>query len=292
MPRSMTGLGQARRDEERRSWSCELRSVNHRHLEIRINLSAELQPLQALIEGAIRRRLSRGRIDGFVQASSAGEAPIVPQLDLARARGYREAYSTLARALGLADEIPLTVIASAPGVLRASEPHWASDQSRALVEELVQEAVTDLERMREAEGSALAGELEAHLGAVAALFGRIKSEIPRAIAEKQRRLDERLSALLGEQRLDPGRLAQEVAVLVDRADVTEELERLESHCAQFTRVLSDPEPVGRKLDFLLQEMNRETNTIGSKCADAAIAHLVVDLKLELERLREQVQNLE
>lgn len=291
MPRSMTGFGVARREDGTRAYAVEVRSVNHRYCDVRTHLPSELSSLGPEIESRVRKAIRRGRIDVTVAVEISEEAVVEPSVDLARARGYKAAYEKLATALGLDPHVELAQIASAPGVLRADLTGDAADPKGAVFA-AVDAGIAELSKMRSAEGATLSAQLGAHLDEVAGLVDRVKVLIPKVNAERRRRLEERLVGLLEDTKLDPSRLAQEAAILADRADVTEEIERLDSHIEQFRRMLGGSDAVGRKLDFLLQEMNREVNTIGSKSSDAELAYLVVDLKTELERLREQVQNLE
>lgn len=291
MPRSMTGFGMGRSADGAHVYAVEIRTVNHRYCDVRCHLPADLAWLGARLEARVRATIQRGRVELTVQASFADDATVLPVVDLARARGYQQALLQLAAALGLPPELSLTQIAQAPGVVRAEARGDEEAVERAILVAL-DDAVASVLAMRDREGAALSEVLQGHLERVGSLVGRVREEVPRANADRQRRLRERLEQLVGDLNLDPARLAQEAAVLADRADVTEEIERLGSHVDQFAAILALAEPVGRKLDFLVQEMNREANTIGSKAGDAPLAYLVVDLKTELERIREQVQNIE
>lgn len=287
----MTGFGVARGSDGPRAYVVEVRSVNHRYCDVRTHLPQDLAHLGPEIEARLRKAVRRGRIDVTVAVEIAETATVEPRLDLARARGFKAALERLATELGVEPTISLEQIANAPGVLRADQGATDRDPRVAVMAALA-EGIEGLSRMRAREGASLCEQLHGHLRDVGQLLERLRAQIPRVSADRRQRLEERLVALLEDAKLDPARLAQEVAILADRADVTEELERLDSHIAQFTRMLGSSEPVGRKLDFLIQEMNREVNTIGSKSSDADLAYLVVDLKAELERLREQIQNLE
>lgn len=291
MPRSMTGFGVARSEDGTHTFAVEVRSVNHRYCDVRTHLPNDLAHLSPEIEAQVRKRVRRGRVDITVSTQVSEEATVEPTVDLARARGYKAAYQKLAEALGLQAQLDLALIAQAPGVMRAEAARSPTDPKQPVLQ-AVSQGLEELARMREDEGAALATQLQMHLTEVRRMVAAIVEMVPKVNAERRRRLDERLSTLLGDNRLDPGRLAQEAALLADRADVTEEIERMDSHIEQFGKLLEADEPVGRKLDFLLQEMNREVNTVGSKSSDPDLAYLVVDLKTELERLREQVQNLE
>jgi uncharacterized protein (TIGR00255 family) len=291
MPLSMTGFSVSTSEAGTRQFEFEARSVNHRYCDVRAHLPSELVHLTADIERRVRKMVRRGRVDIAVVIARREQAVIEPTVDLARARGYKAAYEKLAVALGIEAEISLMQVAQAPGVMRIENSEDDTDP-KASVLAGIDEVLQGLVAMRKVEGDTLCEQLNAHLALVESLVGQVTKLVPQVNAERRRRLDERLTALLDDTKIDPARLAQEAALLADRADVTEEIERLASHIQQFSGLLASDESVGRKLDFLLQEMNREVNTIGSKSADAELAYLVVDLKTELERLREQVQNLE
>lgn len=291
MPRSMTGFGAGRSEDGAHVYAVEIRTVNHRYCDVRCHLPAELTWLTSRLEARVRASIQRGRVELTAAAAFAEDATVVPVVDLARARGYRLALEELAGALGIPPEFSLQQIAQAPGVIRAEARGDEAAVERAVLAAL-DEALGSVVAMRDREGGALTEVLRGHLAKVRELVDRVRADVPRANADRLRRLKERLEQLTADVKLDPSRLAQEAAVLADRADVTEEVERLGSHVDQFATILTQDEPVGRKLDFLVQEMNREANTIGSKAGDAPLAYLVVDLKTELERIREQVQNIE
>ncbi len=287
MLRSMTGFGRGRVSEGRHTITVEARSVNHRYAEVRVSGPVNAA-LNSEIEAEVRRRFTRGRVEVAITTQSEGGS--APVLDSARAKVYRDAFVRLAQELELPQTVSVELILAQPGVIVAG----ATDspiQSEALVRPALASALDALEQMRQREGDALGALMHRHLEAARVLWEQVAVEVPRAIGEKKQRLEQRISVLLGSNP-EPARIAQEVALLVDRTDITEELERLRSHFVQMTAILEGKEPAGRKLDFLIQEMNREANTIGSKSADATVAHLVVSLKAELERMREQVQNLE
>lgn len=289
--RSMTGFGAGRASDGERIFAVEARSVNHRYCDVRVHLPHDLAGLEPRLEAIARKRVERGRVDISIEVSSAS-ATSPPELDVARARGYRDALYALAKELNLEPKVSLEMIAGLPGVIRAPESNADLEKIGEALDGALETAIGELVKMREREGRALGEELRARLQAVTALIDAIRTDIPRSNAERKLRLEQRLTELLANRPLDSARVEQEIAVLVDRADVTEELTRLSSHVAQLEILLSAKEGVGRKLDFMLQEMHREANTIGSKTMNARISHLVVDLKAELERMREQSQNVE
>jgi uncharacterized protein (TIGR00255 family) len=286
----MTGFGAGSVENERRVVSVEARSVNHRYLDVRVHVPSELLRLVSPIEAAVKKVLSRGRVDLGIQVAPARGREAELEVDVATAQAYREAYVRLAEVLGLEDQVRLETIAAAPGVFRT--PDLTETVEYRDVAPALDAALASLSSMRVEEGRALERDLRAHLVEVKRMVARIAELTPGVTIDRRARLEKRLQDLVGDQQIDPMRLAQEVAILADRADITEELERLASHSAQFELLLASEEPMGRRLDFLIQEMNRETNTIGSKSSNTDVAYVVVDIKAELERMREQVQNVE
>jgi uncharacterized protein (TIGR00255 family) len=288
--RSMTGFGTG----EARLWagrvSAEVRSLNHRFLDLRVRLPAEIADQAFFVEQLCRDRLTRGRYDVSVRIDAGALPPI--ELDLARARAAYAALCRLRDEVAPGSELPLGVLAGFPTLLVA--PSSADpEEVRGALEESLCAALDTLDEMRLREGRVLCAELVQRLAALRGILAELARHGPGLVLAQQRRLTQRLERLLGgHDAVDPARLAMEVAVLADRSDITEELVRLGSHFDQFDATLAEPGPHGRKLEFLLQEMGREANTIGAKCQDATLSHLVVALKTEIERLREQVQNME
>ena len=288
--RSMTGFGLGEAPLRRGRLSAEVRSLNHRFLELRVRLPPELSDHTFFVEQLCRERLGRGLYDVSVRLD-AGAMPAV-ELDLARARSVYAAFGRLRDELCPGTELPISVLAAVPGLLVAGEPADGEPYRQALSAS-IEMALDALDRMRAAEGASLAAELRARIGTLHGSIDTLRQQAPAIVVGQERRLTERVARLLGgSEGLDPARLAMEVALLADRCDITEELVRLSSHFGQFEQVLETSGPCGRRLDFLLQEMAREANTVGAKCQDAAVSHLVVSLKADIERLREQVQNIE
>jgi uncharacterized protein (TIGR00255 family) len=236
-------------------------------------------------------RIKRGKADLFVQWEEAVGAAIVPPINLAAAKGYHAAFLELARELRLSPEIPLSLIVGQRNVLQEAAGEEQPDLLPQVLQ-AVQAALDAHDTMRLREGEALERDLRERRQGLAELVVQVTERAPLVVEEYQVKLQQRLVKLLNDTELDPQRLALEVALMADRCDVTEELVRLQSHFVQFDETLALAEPVGRKLDFLMQELNREVNTIGSKANDAQVTALVVQLKAELERMREQVQNIE
>jgi uncharacterized protein (TIGR00255 family) len=286
----MTGFGAASIEDGLRIVSVEVRSVNHRYLDVRTHLPIELARLAGPIEARAKKRLSRGRIEISVSLEFAKGWEEVVSVDVEKAKAYHEAYRRLSDELSVPFEVRLETIAAMPGVLAA--PDLARDVGIDHVAVPLDRALDAAIEMREAEGRALGVELAAHLATVVRVVEQIRALAPEMALERRSRLERRLADVAGSAPIEPARLAQELALLADRSDVTEEVERLMSHAAQLESLFRTEEPAGRKLDFLIQEMNREVNTIGSKSANEAVTYAVVELKAELERMREQAQNVE
>lgn len=268
----------------------ELRALNHRFLEVRVRVSRELADVATHAEIAVRERFTRGRIEVVVRGEAIGGA--APALDRERAeRAYRELVA-LRDHLAPGDPVPLSLLGAVPDLFVA---HDASPEGlRDALKRAFDAAACDLDAMRAREGASLERDMRAHLGRVSTLVHDVEGLAPAALQASHNRLRERIARLASsaEGTLDKSRLEQEIAILADRSDVAEEIARLRSHAEQLSALLGNDGPVGRRIDFLLQEMTREANTIGSKSADVAIARAVVELKVEIERMREQAQNVE
>ena len=288
--RSMTGFGVGEAHLRQGRVTAEVRSLNHRFLELRLRLPPELVDHTFFVEQLCRERLGRGRYDVSVRVDAAALPGV--ELDAARARAMYGALARLRDELCPGTELPLSMLAGIPGLMVTTEASDAEPSQQALAASL-RMALDNLDQMRAAEGASLAVELRARLSALSGQVETLRERAPGVVCAQEKRLAERVARMLGgAEGLDPARLAMEVALLADRADITEELVRLASHFGQFAELLETTGPSGRKLDFLLQEMAREANTVGAKCQDASLSHLVVSLKADIERLREQVQNIE
>jgi len=264
--------------------------VNHRFLDVRVRAPRELGEGDEIAEQLGRERLQRGRVEVSIRVE--GGAGIGVSLDVERARAAYQSLCALRDELAPNTEVPLSVLAAVPDLFAAASERQVETMRQAC-RVAFDHAVRALEGMRDEEGRVLAGDLRARLDAVRKCADAIAGRAPQLVDSYQKRLRTRIARLAGpEVPLDAGRIEQEIALLADRSDVTEELTRLSSHCQQFETLVRGREPCGRRLDFLLQEMVREVNTIGSKSQDADIAHMVVEAKSELERMREQVQNVE
>src|SRR5262245_9883077 len=292
----MTGFGRSSFQVGELAFDVELRSVNHRYLDARVRLPRLLAGFEGEVRARLQARLGRGKVDLSVTSPApVGPAPRL-EIDLAAAREYLRAARALREGEGVEGEIGVAALLGLPGVSRFVELEVPAESLREGLEREVDSALDAADAMRAREGAALERDLRERLARVEDLSRSIEARaesVQRSVRERLRRRAEQLRQETGI--LDEARLHQEIVLAADRLDVVEELVRLRSHAEQFPRVLDDAgpgKPVGRRLDFPLQEFSREANTIGSKASDAPVAHAIVELKTEIERLREQVQNLE
>jgi uncharacterized protein (TIGR00255 family) len=291
MIRSMTGFGAGRGACGGEELDVEIRSVNHKFCEVKVRTPRELAALEIDAAKAVKERLARGGVEVAVRRPGPAGG-LAPRVDVALAESYARAFAEIGARLGLAGQVTLAEVLAADGVVRLEERAVDLDAAREALRRALAAALDALVAMRAREGEALGRDLSGRLDAVEGLVARVAARVPAAVEHHQARLAERVQELARGVAVDPARLAQEVALLADRTDVTEETTRLGSHVAQVRALLGGGEPAGRKLDFLVQEMHREVNTIGAKSQSAEIAALVVELKAEVERMREQVQNVE
>jgi uncharacterized protein (TIGR00255 family) len=290
--RSMTGFGSSAVEEQGVALRAEVRAVNHRHLQLKLRLPPEFTHVEPDVEELVRAQLERGAVSVNVFLSATGAAMDV-EVDAAAAARYHRELVKLAKELGMSPEVSLDTLCALPGVVGSRVGAKELAREARLLLKVVGAALDDLGAMREREGRALAKDLAKHAASIARVVKQVEKRMPAVVREHQRALEKRVEELLGGRfQLQPADLAREVALLADKLDVSEELARLKSHLAQLEQLLARQGPVGRQLDFLVQELLREANTIGSKCSDAAVAHAVVEAKTHIERLREQVQNVE
>jgi uncharacterized protein (TIGR00255 family) len=291
--KSMTGYGKGTVNGEDFSVSVDLKTVNNRFLDIHLRVGAELSALETTIKRRISSRLSRGRVD--VAVSIERSAQVAYELNRPLIAGYVSALKQMQQDFGIGGDLDINVLARIPGALQPAR-NGIDERMIAALEQAVDQALDELEKMRQQEGAALCNELRERLQKIEALVPTIESAAAGLADAYRLRLQKRIGELLnrGGQvvEIDPARLAQEVAYLADRSDVSEEMVRLRSHLAQFNDALNSEAETGKMLDFLLQELNREANTTLSKSTDLAIKEAGLAIKAEVEKLREQVQNVE
>jgi len=292
MIRSMTGYGSAELERDGQRLAAEIRSVNHRFFEVSIRAPRLVSLFEDRIRQRVQDRFSRGKIGLSITWSGAGESGEVLKVNEVVADRYAQLLEQLRARYQLDSGLDLRTLAALPDVFSWEHSSLSDDETWSLLETLIDQACGSLDEMKRREGKALARDLEHRLKILRDHLDTVAGRAPLRPQEAKERLLSRLQPLLGDIELDPARVAQEVALLADRLDCTEECVRLSAHIEQFRSLIEGTELAGRKLGFLLQEMNREANTIGSKANDVEMSRAVIVIKEELERLREQVQNVE
>ncbi|HFQ81299.1 MAG TPA: YicC family protein [Desulfobacterales bacterium] len=290
-PMSMTAFGRGE-FQGRRQWTVEIRTVNHRFCDIGIKIPQRYAMLEGKIKKTAALFLSRGHIEIVINYNPGKTEEVTLRTNRPLARAYYQSLLALNQELGRQEAPDLRLIAQYPGIITEAEPEEDLDDTWAEIEAALRQALEACLVMRRAEGRALKTELIERLSGFETITGEIEASAPELLRRKEEACKSRLARLLDGVEVDPGRLAQEMAILADKSDITEELVRLKSHIQQFRNFLDDSAPVGRRLDFLMQEFLREINTMASKINDSAVIHRTVELKNETEKLREQIQNLE
>jgi len=288
----MTGFGRGEAESGGRTWVAEVRTVNHRFLDQRILLPRSLSPLEERVRKMITSNHDRGRVEVSIQlVGNSVNGPLL-RVNTDLARQYHSCLMKLKAEMRLDSPVALSDMLTLRDIISLEEQNPDLDTEWKLICSALDIAIGECCSMREQEGNALKEDLYERIDSFAGSMELIENRIPEIVRSRNDELKKRLNSILEGVEIDPVRFAQEAAILADKSDVTEELVRLRSHIAQFTGFLESSEPVGRRLDFLLQEFLREVNTIASKISDAEIAHLSVELKNDIEKLREQVQNIE
>ena len=289
--RSMTGCGSGKVRQDGWEVTVDLKTVNHRFLDIGMRLPRNLSFLEQTVRDGISRTICRGHADVFLTVKRTDASAVDVECDEDLAARYLEAAEQIIRKTGVVNDMTVSRLMKMEGVLTLNEREMDEELVSSICAEATEIAAAQLLQMREREGSHLKEDLTAHLDAADTLRTMILKRAPMVVDEYREKLENRLKNLLTDA-VEPQRLAQEVAIIADRCAIDEELARLDSHIRQMRKYLDSENEIGKKMDFLIQEMNREANTIGSKASDAAIAQHVVDLKSEIEKLREQIQNVE
>ena len=292
MIRSMTGYGSAELERDGQRLSAEVRSVNHRYCEVSIRAPRLVSLFEEQIRRVIQERFSRGKISVAISWSGVGEGGEVLTLNEPVVERYVSLLETLRDRYHLSADLNVGTLATLPDVFTWEHTALSDEQTWSLVKTVVDRACENMNAMKTREGEALARDLDLRLRILRAELDRVVERAPFRPLEAKERLMARLKVMLDDVEMDPARIAQELALMADRLDCTEECVRLSAHIDQFRSLMEGPELAGRKLNFLLQEMNREANTIGSKSNDVEITRAVIVIKEEIERLREQVQNVE
>ena len=293
MIRSMTSFGRSNSEEgKKRVFTVEMKSVNSRYLDVNIRMPKSIISLEEEIRKMISNSLNRGKVDVFINIKNYNEGAGVPKVDINLAQGYLQCLKEIEEKLNIKNDISVMQIARFPEVITMIEEEDKTDEIWEELKPLISSSLDMMINMREVEGEKLKEDILIKINQIEDLVSKVEEfadSIPKVFKQK---LEERLKDLLGNVEVDENRIATEVCILADKATVDEEIIRLNSHINQVRETLKLNEPIGRKLDFIVQEMNRETNTIGSKSSDIQMTNIVIDIKNILEKIREQVQNIE
>ena len=292
MVKSMTGDGRAGETVNGREFTVELRSVNNRYLDCTVKLPRALSFAEDAVKQAVKGAISRGKVDVFISVRSEGAEDVKITLNTAMVEGYLGAMHQMAKDYGIREDISVSLLSRMPDVFTVDKPEVDEEQLLADLLSVVNQALERFDAMRSAEGKALENDLRSRGQTILSLVEQVEAGSGQTVADYRTRLENKLKEVLANTAIDESRILTEAAIFADKVAVDEETVRLRSHLDQMNNMLTTGGAIGRKLDFLLQEMNRESNTIGSKCSDVRLARIVVDIKAELEKIREQTQNIE
>ena len=292
MIRSMTGYGRAKETIHNRDITIELRSVNNRFLDCTVKIPRVYTFCEDVVRAQVQKAITRGKVDVFITIQSVGAEATTVTVNRDLAAGYVRALHGLAEEYGLRDDISVMGVARFPDVLTVSKAEEDMESLSADICTVLQQAIAGYNAMREAEGARLCEDIVGRLATIEALTGTIEERAPDTVAEYRERLSAKMKEVLQSTTIEESRILMEAAIYSDKVAVDEETVRLHSHVAQLRAMLESGGVIGRKADFLIQELNREANTIGSKCCDIAISESVIALKAEIEKIREQIQNVE
>ena len=292
MIKSMTGYGSAKGTVEGLTISVELKSVNNRYLDTSVRLPRSFLFAEDAIKAAVQRHIGRGKVDVFVSVDSSEAGDMTVKVNEALLRGYMEAIRSIAREYALPEDLSALAVSRFPDVLSVEKKDLDAEAISAGIVEITEQALRDFDAMRLREGEKLRDDVLGRIGVIDGLVSAIEHAAPQTVADYRARLEMKMAEVLGSSGIDENRILAEAAIFADHIAVDEETVRLRSHMSQLDLMIRGNSPTGRKIDFLIQEFNREANTIGSKCQNSDIAHTVVDLKSEIEKIREQIQNIE
>ena len=292
MVKSMTGYGRAVETVNGREFTVELRSVNNRYLDCTVKLPRMLSFAEDAVKQAVKATISRGKVDVFISVHAEGASDVKVTLNAPMVEGYLAAMKQMAADYDIRDDISVSLISRMPEVFSVEKPEVDEEQLKADLMGVVQRALCSYDAMRAAEGKALEADLRNRGNTILELVAQVEAGNGQTVIDYRTRLENKLKEVLANTAIDESRILTEAAIFADKVAVDEETVRLRSHLEQMNHMLTTGGAIGRKLDFLLQEMNREANTTGSKCSDVKLARIVVDIKAELEKIREQTQNIE
>ena len=292
MIKSMTGYGSAKGTEEGLEITVELKSVNNRYLDTSVRLPRSFIFAEDAVKSAVQSHISRGKVDVFVTVDSSSAGDMSVKVNEALLKGYIEAIGHIAEEYSLTNDVTAMSVARFPDVLSVEKKDMDAEQIAAAISDITEKALQDFDEMRIREGEKLRDDVLNRLNTIDSLVSIVEEKAPETVKEYRARLEQKMAEVLGTAGIDESRILTEAAIFADHIAVDEETVRLRSHMSQLRTMISGNSPIGRKIDFLVQEFNREANTIGSKCQNSDIAHVVVDLKSEIEKIREQIQNIE
>ena len=292
MVKSMTGYGRAVETVNGREFTVEIRSVNNRYLDCTVKLPRSFSFAEEAVKAAVKAAVSRGKVDVYISVRSETEADIQVTLNKPVVEGYLAAMRQMVADYGVCDDISVSTLSRMSDVFVVDKPKADEDQLKADLLSVVDKALAAYDQMRITEGLALENDLRSRAATILELVAQVEEQNPKTVSDYRKRLEEKMREVLENKSIDESRILTEAAIFADKVAVDEETVRLRSHLEQMDEMLSGSGGIGRKLDFLLQEMNREANTTGSKCSDVKVARIVVDIKAELEKIREQTQNIE
>ena len=292
MVKSMTGYGRAVETVNGREFTVEIRSVNNRYLDCTVKLPRSFSFAEEAVKAAVKAAVSRGKVDVYISVRSETEADVQVTLNKPVLEGYLAAMRQMVAEYGVKDDISVSALSRMNDIFVVDKPKADEDQLKADLLSVVEKALAAYDAMRITEGLALENDLRSRANTILELVAQVEEQNPRTVSEYRKRLEEKMREVLESKSIDESRILTEAAIFADKVAVDEETVRLRSHLEQMDEMLSGNGGIGRKLDFLLQEMNREANTTGSKCSDVKVARIVVDIKAELEKIREQTQNIE
>ena len=292
MIKSMTGYGSAKGTVEGLTISVELKSVNNRYLDTSVRLPRSFLFAEDAVKSAVQRHISRGKVDVFVSVDSSEAGDMTVKVNEGLLRGYMDAIRSIAKEYDLPDDLSALAVSRFPDVLSVEKKDLDAEAISAGIVEIAEQALKDFDAMRLREGEKLRDDVLSRVAVIDRLVSTVEQAAPQTVADYRARLEAKMAEVLGSTGVDENRILAEAAIFADHIAVDEETVRLRSHMSQLNTMIRGNSPTGRKIDFLIQEFNREANTIGSKCQNSEIAHTVVDLKSEIEKIREQIQNIE
>lgn len=292
MIKSMTGYGSAKGNAGDLEISVELKSVNNRYLDTSVRMPRSFLFAEDAVKAAISRHISRGKVDMFITVDSSAADNMKVKINEPLLLGYLDAIRKIAEEYGLVNDLSAMNVSRLPDILSVEKADYDTEAISEGIVTVAEQALCDFDAMRQREGERLCADILSKLETIEKLVSAVEQESPKTVEAYRNRLRDKMNEILGTAGVEESRILAEAAIYADRVAVDEETVRLRSHMAQLRGMLKGGSPIGRKIDFLIQEFNREANTIGSKCQNSDIAHIVVDLKSEIEKIREQIQNIE